>query len=97
MQATTVRVDEATKRDLDRMQGLIQAETGVRLTHSELLARLLSVARRHEAELLRSGEAEWRPPTRDQLERLLAPARKVRVRSDASRVDDVLYGGSPHR
>lgn len=96
MQATTVRVDEHTKRDLDRIQGLVQAETGTRLTHSELLARLLRVARRHEADLFRGGEADWVPPTPTQLEALLAPARRVRTRSDAARIDDVLYGGSPH-
>ncbi|MBI2078919.1 MAG: hypothetical protein HYT80_11215 [Euryarchaeota archaeon] len=96
MHATTVRVDDATKRDLDRMQGLIQAETGRRLTHSELLSRLLRVARRHEAELLREGVPDWRPPSADQLDLLLAPARRVRAKSDAAEIDDALYGGSPH-
>jgi hypothetical protein len=96
MEATTVRVEETVKRELDRMQGLLQAETGERVSHSELLARLLAVARKHEAELFERPETEWRPPTREQLDRVLAKVKDWGVETDASKVDEALYGGSPH-
>jgi len=91
MSATTVRLDGETKRELDRLQGMIQAETGARLTHSQLLARLLRVARRHEADILQEGGLAWQPPSAPQLARTLAKAQSVAVRTDASRVDDELY------
>lgn len=91
---TTVRVDEETKRELDQLQGLVQAETGRRISHSDLLRRLLDVARRHERELLGAGAA-WRPPSAEHLRRLRTRLRDWGVETDARRVDEALYGGSP--
>lgn len=94
--ATTVRVDKDTKMELDRLQGLVQSETGDRVTHSELLRRLMSVARRHEAELMAKQGIQWRPPTQDELDHLLEGIEDWGVETDASRVDEALYGGDPH-
>lgn len=93
MSDSSVRVEEAVKSELDRFQGLVQAETGTRVSQSELLRRLLRFAKRHEADFLNEGAAEWRPPTRKELAKLRARVKDWGVESDASKVDDVLYGG----
>lgn len=96
MGVTTVRVDNDTKTELDRLQGLIQSETGTRVSHSELLRRLVQVARKHEAELMAAQGMKWRPPSREEIDILLERVQDWDVDSDASKLDEDLYGGSPH-
>lgn len=93
---TTVRVEDDVKRELDRLQGEVLAETGERLSQSQLLARLVRFARAREAAFLGSGDAPWRPPTREEME---AHFRQVEdgPRTDASRIDEALYGGKRRR
>lgn len=97
MAATTVRVEAKVKKELDAFQGYVQSETGERVSHSELLARLVRFARQNEARFLASGEEGWTPPTKEQLEELLGRVRRVRLPKDlevdATRIDEVLYGG----
>lgn len=93
MPATTVRVEQGIKADLDRLQGLFQSETGRRLSHSELLGRLLQLARRHESELMESGAGPWKPPSTQEMKRLLARVRDWGVKTDASKIDEDLYRG----
>lgn len=92
--STTVRLEDEVKLQFDRLQGELLAERGERLSHSELLARLVRFARSREAEFLAAADA-WRPPTRAQLDALLARAPPVRVRTSARDVDDALYGERP--
>ncbi len=96
MTVTTVRVDNDTKKQLDRLQGLIQSETGARVSHSELLRRLVQVARKHESELMAEKGVKWRPPSREEVDVLLRGVQDWGVDSDASKIDEDLYGGSPH-
>lgn len=96
MRVTTVRVEGGVKEELDRVQGLVLAETGQRVSQSELLARLLRIARRHEAELMTAGEEAWRPPTHEEFRRLRERVRDLGIETDSSRIDEELYGGSPH-
>lgn len=91
---TTVRVEDEVKLALDRLQGELLAERGERVSHSELLARLVTFARRREAEFLSEGRA-WRPPTRAELDAVLASAPAVRVRARARDADAALYGERP--
>lgn len=96
MSVTTVRVDSTTKQELDRLQGWFQAETGERISHSDLLRRLLGVARRHEAELF-APSPTWRPPSLDAYRRLRGRIQDWGVETDARRVDEVLYGEGPEQ
>lgn len=89
---TTVRVEDPVKRELDALQAEVADETGERLTHSELLARLLRFARRNDGAFFREAAATWRPPTREQLDRLFRGVKDWGVRTDASRIDEELYG-----
>lgn len=94
MNATTVRVERAVKAELDRLQGLVQAETGDRLSHSELLADLLRFTRRRTADFLKArSEPEWAPPTKAELDHLQSYVRDWGVQTDSSKVDEALYGG----
>lgn len=90
--ATSVRVEEAVKATLDRFQGHIQSETGERLSHSALLARLLRFAERREAEFLGGGD-EPRLPTPEDMETHLAKAKRYGIDIDVTRIDEELYGG----
>lgn len=90
--ATTIRVADDVKEEFARVQGLLQARTGERLSQSEVLARLLRVARTHERELLEEDKP-WEPPTPKQIERFLDRLEDVPVETDSSRIDEVLYGG----
>lgn len=90
---TTVRVEDDVKQDLDRLQGLLQAETGERLTHSALLARLLRVARRHREELVQD-------PARKRLTAVEMRARLQGlgvkgIKTDVRKLDEELYGERP--
>lgn len=88
-----MRIDAAVKAELDRLQGQVQAETGRRLSQSELLRRLLRFARARESDFLRDEEEGWRPPTTAELARLRQRTLAWGgAAADASHVDDVLYG-----
>lgn len=89
---TSVRVEDDVKVELDRLQGHLQSETGERLTHSELLARLLRVGRRHEAELY-AKPVPSRRPTSQQIRRRIAELAIDVGPSDVRDIDEVLYGG----
>lgn len=91
MPATTIRVDLATKRQLDRLQAELALRRGDRLSHSELLARLLEFVREREREFL--GRAEWRPLTDAEWRALLRLVPRTGVRASARDIDRVLYGG----
>lgn len=96
MAATSVRVGEDVKELLDRVQGTVQAETGERVSASELLRRLLEFARRHEMQFLAESGEEWKPPTKGELRKLFRGVRRWGVKTDVTKIDEVLYGGSPH-
>lgn len=89
--ATTVRVERDVKAELDRLLGTVQARTGSRPSQSELLRMLLRFARRDEAGFLEDeAGVPWRPPTMAQMERFIGAVDGPRT--DASRVDEYLYG-----
>lgn len=93
MGATSLRVQEDIKEEFDRVQGMVQAETGDRLSQSELLARLLRFVRLHERQFLEEQGVPWRPPTPEQIERFFESLPDPGVETDASKIDEVLYGG----
>lgn len=90
---TTVRLEDEVKRELDRLQGELLAERGERISHSELLARLLRFARRDDRFFGDEG-ADTRPSPRD-VERLLARVPDVRVRTRVRDLDRDLYSERP--
>lgn len=70
--ATSVRVAADVKVALDTLQGRVQAQGGARLSHSELLGRMLAYIRRHEGEFMEDeGGIPWQAPGRAVVDRLL--------------------------
>jgi hypothetical protein len=93
MQSTSVRLDAAVKRRLDHLQGLAQAELGQRLSHSELLRRLLRYAERDVDRFLSDAPARtWDRKQWDEWAASLPPTEVT----DASNLDRDLYR-TPHR
>lgn len=90
MSDSSVRIEGDVKTEFDKLQGFLQAETGERVSQSELLRRLLAVARRHEAELMGTAWS-WRPPTREQLAKMKARLEPWGEPTDASKIDEALY------
>lgn len=90
--STTVRVEDEVKADLDRFQGLVQSETGERLSQSQLLARLLRFAERRPWDFFKDPAPAWKPPTKEQLDRFFDSLEDWGVDTDSSRIDEELYG-----
>lgn len=90
---TTVRVTEDVKSQLDRLQGDFLSVRGERLSHSDLLARLLHFARLHADELLE--DVDPARPTWAQLEQWLADLPDVRIDVRARDYKEALYGDRP--
>ncbi|HVL86513.1 MAG TPA: hypothetical protein VM681_00690 [Candidatus Thermoplasmatota archaeon] len=84
-------MEEDVKKQLDRLQGLVLSETGERISQSELLARLLRQAEKDPTAVLQK-RAAWAPPSPEQVERWLASLPDEGPETDASRVDETLYG-----
>lgn len=89
-----LRVDEQVKAELDRLQGEILAEKGERLSHSEVLARLLHYVRRREDEFLHGADRRGRP-SREDVRRWASRLPQVDVAHRAREVDEALYGERP--
>lgn len=95
MQATTVRVQVQVKKELDRLQGLVQ-QRGRRLSQSDLLAALLRYAARDPDRFIEeSGSDPRRTWTSDQLAAWRSRLEPWGVKTDVSRLDQELYQ-DPH-
>ena len=90
MGSTTVRLDEGTKRELDRWQAQF-ALKGTRLSRTEVLARLMRVARKHEREVL--GAGGWRPFSAEEAEVFLRLPVRTGLKVSVEDLDALLYGG----
>lgn len=90
--ATSVKMRDADKERLDRLQAVILAETGEKLTQQELLSRLLNLAEGRWPMLVhRPTEA-----TAEQIEELLALPMDTGQETTEEEIDEILYGdGDP--
>lgn len=96
MRATTVRVQQEVKQDLDRLQDQVASQEGSRPSHSELLARMVHFVDRRESEFFEEPNVPRRRRwSRERFERFLGGLPRSGPRTDARRVDEVLYGGEP--
>lgn len=91
MAATTVRLDTDTKALLDRLQAELTLKRGEKLSHSDVLAKLLEFVRAREKQFL--DEAAWKPLTPVQIERLSKIGFDWGVETSSEDIDEVLYGG----
>lgn len=91
---TTIRLEDTVKRELDRLQGDLLAERGERLSHSEILARLLRFVQDRADDFL-GATADPPRPTPAEIDRVLAGAPDIRIQTRARDVDRALYGSRP--
>jgi len=88
--ATSIKVSEASKELLDRIQAKITLTKGKKISLNDLIDALIRVSLDHEEELLErtTGEA---PPEGDELESLLRLSTDWGVETRADEIDEHLY------
>ncbi len=89
--STTVRIDEADKDRLRRLQQRFETMHGRTPTHQELLGKALAFAEQNEAAFVE--QADWRPFTPAEIRKV---AKRIQGRYgdwSASDIDRILYGG----
>lgn len=92
--ATTVRVDRKVKQRLDRLQRRLQSSTGRAVSHNDLLDQLVRFADERAGEFLEESGAPWTPPSRANLDRILAQVEDWGVETDSRNIDRDLTGGA---
>ncbi len=90
--ATSVKMDEETKDQLERLQAEIKLQTGVRVPQQEILARLVEDAIESTADLIDSFRDE-RVPVSDAARTAFHDGQIASgVETREEDIDDVLYG-----
>lgn len=90
--ATSVKMDDATKSRLERLQAEIRLETGTRVTQQEILARLVERAIESKADLIDSFREERVPLADGDRKRFHGGMVSSGVTTTEDDIDDVLYG-----
>lgn len=86
--ATSVKMREADKARLDRLQAEITARTGRKVSQQDLLARLVALGEREKDRVI----SEQKPPTKAQMARLMALPMDMGIRTREEDIDKILYG-----
>ncbi|MHB8634204.1 MAG: hypothetical protein ACYDBQ_09600 [Thermoplasmatota archaeon] len=86
--ATTVRVRDEDKRDLDALQARLVLAEGRRLPLDELMHRVVRVAGAHEGELTESAPA----PSREKVKAFMAGTGNSGHPANEEDIDAHLYG-----
>lgn len=89
--ATSVKMDEETKAQLERLQAEIRLETGNRVTQQEILTRVVEQAIESKSELIDSFREERVPVSSEQRAAFhdgMVSSGKTTSEDD---IDDILY------
>lgn len=89
--ATSVKMDEETKDELEELQAEIRLETGRRVTQQELLARLVDRAVESRADLIDSFRDEFDGVDDDARAAFHGGMIASGVETDEDDVDEILY------
>ena len=90
--ATSVKMDEETKSQLERLQAEIKLKTGTKVTQQEVLERLVERAVDSKAELVDSFRNEFVPLTEEEIEAFHEGMIDSGTETDEEDIDDILYG-----
>ena len=90
--ATSVKMDEETKSQLERLQAEIKLQTGTKVTQQEVLERLVERAVDSKAELVDSFRDEFVPLTEAEREYFHEGMFDSGTETDEEDIDDILYG-----
>lgn len=90
--ATSVKMDEETKSQLERLQAEIRLQTGKRVTQQEILTQIVERALESKSDVIDAFRDERVPASSDQRDAF----HEGMVASDTSTreddIDDILYG-----
>ena len=89
--ATSVKMDEETKSQLERLQAEIKLQTGTKVTQQEVLERLVERAVDSKAELVDSFRDEFVPLTEEEIEAFHEGMIDSGTETDEEDIDDILY------
>lgn len=90
--ATSVKMDEDTKSQLERLQAEIRLKTGVRVTQQEVLERLVERAIESKSDLVDSFRETRVPVSEAEREAFHEGMVSSGVTTSEDDIDDVLYG-----
>jgi len=90
--ATSVKMDDETKEQLERLQAEIKLETGNRVSQQELLTRLVEDAVESKSELIDSFRPGQVPASDDQREAFHQGMVAAEESTTEEDIDDILYG-----
>lgn len=90
--ATSVKMDDDTKTQLERLQAEIRLKTGTRVTQQEILARLVERAIESKADLIDSFRETRVPVTESEREQFHRKTVSSGVTTAEEDIDDILYG-----
>mgnify|MGYP006271980753 CR=1 FL=1 len=89
--ATSVKMDEETKAQLERLQAEIRLETGERVTQQEILTRLVEDAVQSKPELIDSFRPTNVPVSDDQRDAFHEGMVSSGVTTTEGDIDDIVY------
>ena len=89
---TSVKMDEETKSQLERLQAEIKLKTGTKVTQQEILERLVERAIDSKADLVDSFRDEFVPLTEAEREYFRGGMFDSGTETDEEDIDDILYG-----
>jgi len=90
--ATSVKLNDETKAQLERLQAEIRLETGERVTQQELLARIVESTIQSKSELIDSFRPANVPVSADQRDAFHDGMVSTGVTTEEDEVDDIIYG-----
>jgi len=90
--ATSVKMDEETKTQLERLQAEIRLKTDQRVTQQELLTRLVETATESKMEFIDSFRPDHVPVSAEQREAFHEGRISSGVTTTEDDIDEILYG-----
>jgi hypothetical protein len=90
--ATSVKMDDETKSQLERLQAEILLETGEKVTQQEILSRLVERAVESRADLIDSFRPDRVPVSDAEREAFHEGTVSSGVETTEEDIDDILYG-----
>jgi len=90
--ATSVKMDEDTKTQLERLQAEIRLKTDQQVTQQEVLTRLVETVTESKAEFIDSFRPDHVPVSKEQREAFHEGRISSGVTTTEEDIDEILYG-----
>ena len=90
--STTVKIDEETKKELDKIQAKILLKSGHKLTQQELLKKIIKFILKKEDEFFSNFIIDWTPMKDEEWEQLKSFITDFGFKTTEETIDSELYG-----